>query len=77
MFKRSLAMAFFASILICLLFSSAIKSIAAENLVKTDCAIDWIPKSTTAFGIMLKNKEQLDLVLKSKAFKKQENLTVS
>ena len=74
MFKRSLAMAFFASFLSCLLFSSAIKSIAAENLVKTDCAIDWIPKSTTAFGIMLKNKEQLDLVLNSKAFKKLAEL---
>ena len=74
MFKRSLAMAFFASFLSCLLFSSAIKSIAAENLVKTECAIDWIPKSTTAFGIMLKNKEQLDLVLKSKAFKKLAEL---
>ena len=74
MFKRSLAMAFFASFLSCLLFSSAIKSIAAENLVKTDCAIDWIPKSTTSFGIMLKNKEQLDRVLKSKAFKKLAEL---
>lgn len=74
MFKRSLAMAFFASFLSCLLFSSAIKSIAAENLVKTDCAIDWIPKSSTAFGIMLKNKEQLDLVLNSKAFKKLAEL---
>ncbi len=74
MFKRSLAMAFFASFLSFLLFSPTIKSIAAENPAKTDCAINWIPKSTSAFSIMLKNKEQLDLVLNSKAFKKLAEL---
>lgn len=74
MFKRSIALALSASFLSFLLFSPTIKSIAAENLVKTDCAIDWIPKATTAFGIMLKNKEQLDLVLNSKAFKKLSEL---
>lgn len=74
MFKRSLAMFFSAAFLSFLLFSPTTKSIAAENLVKTECAIDWIPKSTTAFGIMLKNKEQLDLVLNSKAFKKLSEL---
>lgn len=74
MFKRLLAMAFSASLAGFLLFSPTSKSIAAENLVKTECAIDWIPKSTSAFGIMLKNKEQLDLVLKSKAFKKLSEL---
>jgi len=47
---------------------------AAENPTKTPCAIDWIPKTSTAFGIMLKNKEQLDLVLNSKAFKKLAEL---
>jgi len=74
MFKRSLAFVFSAAFLSFLLFSPTIKSIAAENLVKTDCAIDWIPKTTTAFSIMLKNKEQLDLVLNSKAFKKLAEL---
>lgn len=57
-----------------LAFSPTIKSIAAENPIKTTCAIDWIPKATTAFGIMLKNKEQLDLILNSKAYKKLTEL---
>lgn len=74
MFKRSIAVALSASCLSFLFFSLTNKSIAAENPIKTECAIDWIPKSTTAFGIMLKNKEQLDLVLKSKAFKKLAEL---
>jgi len=70
MFKRSIAIALSASCLSFLLFSLTNKSIAAENPIKTTCAIDWIPKATTAFGIMLKNKEQLDLILNSKAYKK-------
>ena len=74
MFKRSIAIALSASFLSFLLFSLTNKSIAADNPIKTTCAIDWIPKATTAFGIMLKNKEQLDLVLNSKAFKKLAEL---
>lgn len=74
MFKRSIAIALSASCLSFLLFSPTIKSIAAENPIKTTCAIDWIPKATTAFGIMLKNKEQLDLILNSKAYKKLTEL---
>lgn len=74
MFKRSMAFVFSTAFLGFLLFSPTFKSIAAENLIKTGCAIDWIPKTTTAFGIMLKNKEQLDLVLNSKAFKKLAEL---
>ena len=74
MFKRSIAIALSASCLSFLLFSLTNKSIAAENPIKTTCAIDWIPKATTAFGIMLKNKEQLDLILNSKAYKKLAEL---
>ncbi|MFM7097880.1 MAG: hypothetical protein ACKO16_10765 [Gemmataceae bacterium] len=74
MFKKLLAFVLAASFLGFLLPSPTTKSIAAENLLKTNCAIDWLPKNTTGLGIMLKNKEQLDLVLKSKAFKKLSEL---
>ncbi|MSR31674.1 MAG: hypothetical protein EXR99_09230 [Gemmataceae bacterium] len=50
------------------------KTVQAQEKAALDCAIQWLPDTTSAFSIHLRNKEQVDAILKSKALKKLKEM---